>query len=122
MQKLDNEVARSGLNPATAAYWQELERRAAAHGLDPAEEGEAPAPAPQRDPGTGRFKPAETPAGAPRGGPPVAGRQSGSKANLVTIPAELERTMREAGQWDDKVVRNRVIKNFLANQAAAKKS
>lgn len=96
-QAIDAQVAADGYDPSTAAYWQELESRLrVAH-----EEGDLVV---DRKP-QGRRTP---PSGVSRSSrAPSAGRSQQIFVSQARIDA-----MKEAGQWDDPKVRNRVLKRF----------
>lgn len=96
-QAIDAQVAADGYDPSTAAYWQELEGRLSAA----QEDGDLVL---DRKP-QGRRTP---PSGVSRSSKaPSAGRSQQIFVSQARIDA-----MKEAGQWDDPKVRNRVLKRF----------
>lgn len=113
---IDRSVARAGFEPDTDDYWDEIEDRARArlphHFKDSKDNDDEP---PQRRADTRRS-------------PPVGGgRDQNStprlRKNEVLVPPELKKNMIEAGQWDDKKVRDRVLAKYragLENRSAAR--
>ena len=111
--KLTNE----GFNPATEAYWNELDnrlvkfipdkvKREELHDDDDFDDGDdeyEPLPSPVR-------KPAAPPVGSSSSRGEVAGKRK------VTIPAEFRKNLEDAGIWGDPVRRNRAISGYLAIQ------
>ncbi len=113
---LDAGLMRDGLDPRTAAYWQELEARGAKYlphrygkGYNAAE-GAAPASAARR-PGS-----ADPVAGSGGGNGATAGvRPSGGGSNSdshYVISAERVRAMKEAGAWEDPKRKAAMIDRF----------
>lgn len=99
MQALDQQVADAGYDPATSAYWDELEKRAARY-------------LPHR------FKTAagNGAANGARQGPPVAGSGAASAAasgkRVVKVTPERRKAMEEAGAWDDPAKRQKYLKAY----------
>lgn len=99
---IDQEVAEAGFDPATKEYWDELERRCAKvlpHRFKPANGNGAAA-------ATGGRK-APPMAG---GGAPGEGGKSGK--TVVKVSPERRKAMEEAGAWDDKVKRDRMLRAY----------
>ena len=111
--KLTNE----GFNPATDAYWNELDnrlvkfipdkvKREELHDDDDFDDGDdeyEPSPPPVR-------KPTAPPVGSSSARGEVSGKRK------VTIPAEFRKNLEDAGIWGDPVRRNRAISRYLAIQ------
>jgi hypothetical protein len=117
--------AEGDYDPDTKEYWDELNRRVKAHpklahlfddadGADSEETVEVEEPPPPR-----RAAPA-APARPANGGPrfTVGGRERPLKKGETPIPKALKDGMVEAGLWDNKEARNRVIRNWQTQQRA----
>lgn len=118
-KKLDKAVFDDGFRPHQRAYWVELEKRMSAAGLiDDDDANERPQR--QEDRGENRPRNSDGTFKSERGGPPVGGRTESTK-KTVTIPLHLKEMMQEAGQWDDPVIRKRVVTAYYKNQEATKK-
>lgn len=106
---LDNGVARSGLDPTTDAYWNELERQMKQYlphrfkaGANGAGNGAAPR--------SGNGTVARTPRS-----PPLAGNGSeaaGARPGYVKITPQRKAAMIEAGAWDDPAKRKSLLKKY----------
>lgn len=116
---LDDQIAAEGFDPATSAYWSELERRikkrlphrtGARRGKDAevdndeddgddfveTKRGQDDEPAPKtRVSGTG-----------------AGGGQGGGRVK-VTLSRERIQAMKDAGKWEDPVERNKMIKSYV---------
>jgi hypothetical protein len=96
---VDASLVAEGLNPASDRYWTELNRRLA-----------------QRLPH--RFAEDEdsdyTPTQQGRRGPPVGGGRdlSAPGSKKVYVSAERVQAMKEAGYWDDPILRQRMLKRY----------
>ncbi len=114
VKRIDAQVAADGFSPATAAYWQELERRLSAEGFgDEAEDEERPA---RRNAPQQRRTP---PNANSRGG---GARPASRGGNKVFVSQERIDAMKEGGIWEDPERRNKQIKAYQKydreNQAA----
>lgn len=105
MQRISDRLTQSGIPSNTARYWQ-LMRSEGAKALPHrfgAEGDDMEDATPQRRNGSG--------------GPPLGGRRDAMRnggAGATAVPAELERLMRETGQWDDPKRRAAVIADYRA--------
>jgi hypothetical protein len=96
---VDASLVAEGLDPASKKYWKELDRRLA-----------------ERLPH--RFADEEdsdyTPPPQGRRGPPVGGgrEMSAPGSKKVYVSAERVQAMRDAGYWDDPVMRQRMLKRY----------
>jgi hypothetical protein len=93
MTALDNKIAEEGFRPETEEYWEELRKRAA------------------------RALPHRFKSSAPgaRKGPPVTSSREHvptSTRKQVFISPERKAAMIAAGDWDDPVRRNRMLKYY----------
>ena len=99
VRSIDSGLAREGLDPATDEYWEELDRRIAKYLPHRFAEDE--------DSGY-------TEARSGRRGPPVGGtRQMTPGKTQVHLSPERVQAMKDAGYWDDPVLRQRMIKRYL---------
>lgn len=120
MTMLDTEVAREGFDPATPAYWQELEARAKRY-------------IPHRFSGEGATAQEESPVGnessyngsqqqrkprSPVGGAGDRGNRPQESEGGFKLSSERVKAMKEAGIWDDPVRRQKMISKYreLDNQ------
>lgn len=99
VKELDASVYAAGYDPATAAYWQELERRI----KEAQEDGDIVVNARRTDQ---RRTP---PSGVERSS---RGPSSNGRSQQIFVSQARIDAMKEAGQWDDPKTRNRVLKRF----------
>jgi hypothetical protein len=97
---IDAGLVAEGFNPATKKYWKELDRRLAErlpHRFADDEDSEYNEP---QQPG--------------RRGPPVGGSRemSAPGSKKVFVSAERIQAMKDAGYWDDPVLRQRMLKRY----------
>lgn len=99
VRSIDAGLVREGMDPATDEYWDELDRRIAKY-------------LPHRfaeDTDSGY-----TEARTGRRGPPVGGsREMTPGKTQVRLSSEHVNALKEAGYWDDPVLRQRMIKRYL---------
>lgn len=99
VRSIDAGLVREGLDPSTDEYWDELDRRIAKYlphrFADEAETG-------------------YTEARTGRRGPPVGGSRemTPGKRTVALSPARVQ-ALKEAGLWDDPVLRQRMVKRYL---------
>ena len=101
---IDQRMVREGWNPNTKDYWNELDRRLS-----------------KRLPHLYNDDQDERPSRKPRQVVTSSGRDrvGGASAQSVVIPPEMVRSMKEAGLWENKERRQRVIKDYLSKQRNA---
>jgi hypothetical protein len=97
---IDASLVAEGLNPATKKYWKELDRRLAErlpHRFADDEDSEY-----------------NEPQQSGRRGPPVGGSRemSAPGSKKVFVSAERIQALKEAGYWDDPVLRQRMLKRY----------
>jgi hypothetical protein len=97
---IDAGLVSEGFNPATKKYWKELDRRLAER-------------LPHRfadDEDSGYTEPQQS----GRRGPPVGGSRemSAPGSKKVFVSAERIQAMKDAGYWDDPVLRQRMLKRY----------
>lgn len=98
---IDQRMVREGWNPNTKDYWNELDKRLSKR-LPHLYNDE------QEDKYYRKPKQIVTSSGRDRVG--------GASSQSVVIPPELVRSMKDAGLWENKDSRQRVIKEYLAKQ------
>jgi len=103
------------LPPKSPEYWEEFRKRCRAnkaigHLMPEAEDDSAAEDEDEPAPRTQSKGPRMT----------AGGRERPLKRGEVYIPRELKENMQNAGIWDDPVRRDRVIKNYQAQQRAAR--
>jgi hypothetical protein len=96
---IDSSLVAEGMDPASPKYWRELDRRLAErlpHRF--ADEDDSDYTAPQQG----------------RRGPPVGGSRdiSAPGSKKVFVSAERVQAMKDAGYWDDPVLRQRMLKRY----------
>ena len=101
---IDQRMVKEGWNPSTKEYWKELDRRLA-----------------KRAPHLYNDNSDENSSRRPRQVVTSTGRErfGGSNPKSVTIPPELVRSIKDAGMWDNKPARDRIIAGYFAKQRNA---
>lgn len=101
---IDQRMVKEGWNPATKEYWKELDRRLS-----------------KRAPHLYNDDSDENPSRKPRQVVTSTGREKfgGSNPKSVTIPPELVRSIKDAGMWENKSARDRIIAGYFAKQRKA---
>lgn len=111
---VDNSLTAEGWDPATPAYWEELETRAKKYLPDRFKGGAQSAQRPHNSPSA-------------RGSSPVAGSgssgassQPGERKVTVHLSEARVRAMKESGAWDDPARKADMIKRYREQDAKAK--
>jgi hypothetical protein len=99
VKAIDAALAREGIDPSSDAYWDELDNRLSKYLPHRFAEEE--------DSGYSQPK-------GGRRGPPVGGgrEMSAPGSKKVYVSAERVNAMKEAGYWDDPVMRQRMLKRY----------
>jgi hypothetical protein len=101
---IDQKMVKEGWNPSTKEYWRELDKRLS-----------------KRVPHLYNDDSDENSSRRPRQVVTSTGRErfGGSNPKSVTIPPELVRSIKDAGMWDNKPARDRIIAGYFKNQRNA---
>lgn len=99
VKAIDASLSREGLDPTTDAYWDELDNRLSKYLPHRFAEEEDSGYSPQKQ---------------GRRGPPVGGGReiSAPGSKKVYVSAERVQAMKDAGYWDDPVMRQRMLKRY----------
>jgi hypothetical protein len=99
VKAIDAALAREGIDPSSDAYWDELDNRLSKYLPHRFAEEE--------DSGYSQPK-------GGRRGPPVGGgrEMSAPGSKKVYVSAERVQAMKDAGYWDDPVMRQRMLKRY----------
>lgn len=101
---IDIKMVKEGWNPNSKEYWTEFDRRLQ-----------------KRIPHIYNDDSDETPSRKPRQVVTSTGRErfAGSNPKSVTIPPELVRSIKDAGMWENKPARDRIIAGYFKKQRSA---
>jgi hypothetical protein len=107
--RLDRALAAEGYDPKDGEYWDELTKRARKalpHRFEDSDDQEDSRDERPAKNGNGSKKTSTGPKFS------TGGRERPLAKNEVYITPERKRAMQDAGVWDDKVLRNRYLKNY----------